>query len=360
MRNTLCALLAVMCCQFAFAQQDGLFTNWGIQKMGIEARADYQREYVSGDAVKENCGFKGQYLNFRIDGKFNDKLSYSYRQRLYKAQADETFFDATDWMYLKYHVNDRLAFSAGKQVVAVGGYEYDRNPIDIYFGSEYWWNTRCYQWGVDATYEFNDGKDMLLAQVCQTPYGSPMEVNGTRYNDMYAYNLMWYGSHGWFNTMYSVNMVEYLPGKFINYIALGQKFIVGDFALELDYMNRAVRNQTFFFKDCSVIGDLTYSYSDKMNFFVKASYDVNNSDKFGDYCVAPGTEVTRVSAGFEYFLLPDKSARLHAAVCQTFCSENKAGASFVPEQTMASIGLKWRMDLLAINALSLLKKNINR
>ena len=93
-----------------------------------------------------------------------------------------------------------------------------------------------------------------------------------------------------------------------------------------------------------------------MNIFVKATYDVNNSDKVGDYCVAPGTELTRVSAGFEYFLLPDKSARLHAALCQTICSEKKASASFVPEQTVASVGLKWHMDLLAINPLSLFKK----
>lgn len=348
MRNTLCALLAVLCCQILFAQQDEASQNWGIQKMAIEARADYQREYVSGEAIKENCGFKGQYLNFRIDGKFNEKWSYAYRQRLYKVQADETFFDATDWLYLKYHVNERLAFSAGKQVVAVGGYEYDRNPIDIYFSSEYWWNTRCYQWGVDASYNLNDGKDILLAQVCQSPYGSPLEVNGKCYNDMYAFNLMWYGSHGWFNTTYSVNMVEYLPGQFINYIALGHKLNVGDFSLELDFMNRAVRNQTFLFKDCSVMGDLTYFASDRMNIFAKATYDVNNSDKVGDYCVAPGTEVTRVSAGIEYFLLPDKSARLHAALCQTFCSEKKASATFLPEQTMASIGLKWNMNLLSL------------
>ena len=348
MKNTLCALLAVLCCQFLFAQQDGASQNWGIQKMGIEARADYQREYVSGEAIKENSGFKGKYLNFSLDGKFNEKLSYAYRQRLYKVQKDETFFDATDWLYLKYHVNERLAFSAGKQVVAIGGYEYDRNPIDVYFSSEYWWNTRCYQWGVDATYDFNEGKDRLLAQVCQSPDGTPFMAGDTCYSDMYAFNLMWYGSHGWFNTMYSVNMVEYLPGHFINYIALGHKFNVGDFSLELDFMNRAVRNQTFLFKDCSIMSNLTYFASDKMNIFVKATYDVNNSDKVGDYCVLPGTEVTRVSAGLEYFLLPDKAARLHVALCQTFGSEKKAGVDFMPEQTIASVGLKWKMNFLSL------------
>ena len=348
MRNTLCALLAVLCCQFAFAQQDGLFTNWGIQKMGIEARADYQREYVSGDAVKENCGFKGQYLNFRVDGKFNDKLSYSYRQRLYKAQADETFFDATDWMYLKYHVNDRLAFSAGKQVVAVGGYEYDRNPIDIYFGSEYWWNTRCYQWGVDATYEFNDGKDMLLAQVCQTPYGSPMEVNGTRYHDMYAYNLMWYGSHGWFNTMYSVNMVEYLPGKFINYIALGNRFTFGNVTLTLDLMNRTSEGHCFLARDFSVMGEIDWMPTEKVNLFGKCTYDVNKSTTLSDACVPPGTEITHFGAGVEVYPLDGSSdLRLHLAGDYTL---GTVTADYLqqPKQLMLTAGLTWRMDLLGL------------
>ena len=48
MKNTLCALLAVLCCQFAFAQQESLLN------LGLETRADYQREYIDGDAIKDN------------------------------------------------------------------------------------------------------------------------------------------------------------------------------------------------------------------------------------------------------------------------------------------------------------------
>lgn len=66
-------------------------------------------------------------------------------------------------------------------------------------------------------------------------------------DDMYAYNLMWIGAHGWFNTIYSVNMIEYQPDKFINYIALGHRLEFGKTALELDFMNRAADHQTYFF-----------------------------------------------------------------------------------------------------------------
>lgn len=57
---------------------------------------------------------------------------------------------------------------------------------------------------------------------------------------------MWNGSHGFFDAIYSVNMMEYLPGRFINYISLGNKFTFDKVALELDVMNRASSHQTFF------------------------------------------------------------------------------------------------------------------
>ena len=155
---------------------------------------------------------------------------------------------------------------------------------------------------------------------------------------------MWYGSHDWFNTMYSVNMIEYLPGKFINYITLGNKFNAGDFSLELDLMNRAVSNQTYFFKDFSVMSELIYAPSEKWSMFAKATYDVNKSGKEGDYCVLPGTEVTRVGAGIEYFPLGNKNLRLHATTCYTF-GNNPSGTA-QPEHSYASVGLKWKFDLL--------------
>lgn len=56
------------------------------------------------------------------------------RHRLNKKNNDASFFDATDWLYLAYR-KDNWELSAGKQVVAIGGYEYDAAPIDLYFCS---------------------------------------------------------------------------------------------------------------------------------------------------------------------------------------------------------------------------------
>ena len=288
MKKIICTLWMAIFTLCAFAQGEKTVN------LQLETRIDYQREYLDGDAVKPNSGFKGKYLNVILNGTINEHWSYSYRQRLNKAHADQSFFDATDWIHLTYKVNDNWSFNGGKQVVGIGGYEYDRAPIDLYFCSEYWNNIPCYQLGVSTTYTTNKGNDSFLLQFCESPFNFNNE-------DLYAYNLMWYGSHGWYNSIWSVNAQEFAPGKFIYYLALGNEFRFGNAKLQLDFMNRATDDHAFFFKDFSVMSELIYAPSEKWSMFAKATYDVNKSGKEGDYCVLPGTEVTRVGAGIEYF-----------------------------------------------------------
>ena len=167
---TLCLVISTLC---VMAQESK------VVNLQFETRMDYQREYLDGDAVKSNSGFKGKYLNVILNGTINDHWSYSYRQRLNKAHADQSFFDATDWVHLTYKANDNWSFNAGKQVVGIGGYEYDRAPIDLYFCSEYWNNIHCYQMGVSTTYNNNKGNDSFLAQICESPFNFKNE-------DLYA------------------------------------------------------------------------------------------------------------------------------------------------------------------------------
>lgn len=335
MKNILCTLVLLCMAQFAAAQDDLL-------NFGIEVRADYQREYMNGDPVKDNCGFKGKYLNIRLDGNITDKFSYSYRQRLNKFSKDYTFFDATDWIYLKYQITPKWDITAGKLVVGIGGYEYDRAPIDLYITSEYWNNIPCYRFGVNLGFSVTEN-DKLLAQFAESPFRKKGE-------DTYGYSLMWYGSHGWFNTIYSVNMFEYLPGKYINYIALGNKFTFGDVNIELDYINRATSGQTFFFEDCSVIGQVAYAPHHKWDLFAKASYCVNNSGKEADFCVLDGTDMTRIGGGIEFYPLPNenKDLRLHLVASHAFGRNSNPAGTVLPSQNYFDIGVKWKMNLLSL------------
>ena len=347
MKNTFCALLAVLCCQFAFAQQQESLLN-----LGIETRADYQREYIDGDAINDNCGFKGKFLNIRMDGRINDKLTYSYRQRLNKAHKDNSFFDATDWLYLKYQMDEHWALSAGKQVVAIGGYEYDRAPIDLYFCSEYWNNIACYQFGASVSYILGDGSDRFMAQVCESPF------NVGHKDYLFAYNFMWFGKHDWFNSIYSLNASEYTAGKFIYYVVLGNQFTFDNFRLQVDFMNRATDEHAFFFKDFSVMGELSYMIKDKVNVFGKISYDINDSGVEGDYCVMPGTELTRVGTGVEYYPLSGgrKDLRLFAYYSYTWGVNGNTNGALQDRQHMGAVGVKWDVDILSLTS-KIFKKN---
>lgn len=335
MKKIICTLLAAVSVCHVFAQESKIIN------LQAEVRFDYQREYLDGDALKDKSGFKGKYMNVILNGDINEHISYSYRQRLNKAHSNQSFFDATDWVYLTYNVNDNWSFSGGKQVVGVGGYEYDRAPIDLYFCSEYWNNVPCYQFGVSTTYTTNQGNDKFMAQICESPFNFNKE-------DLYALNLMWYGSHGNYSSIWSANMMEYASGEYVYYIALGNEFKFGNAKLQLDFMNRATDNQAFFLKDCSVMGELSCMVNDHLNIFGKVSYDVNKTSHPGDFCVMPGTEITRIGAGLEYYPLDNnRNLRIHAFGCYNSGNNSNPAGTLLSDQTIFDVGVKWKIDIFS-------------
>lgn len=327
------AVMSVLACH---AQENALID------LTLQARGDYQRVYDDGEAVKDDCGFKGQYLNLIIKGEINEKFSYSYRQRLNKI-SKTSFFEATDWLHLDYKPIEDVVLSGGKQVVAIGGYEYDRAPIDLYYCSEFWNNVPCYEWGASASYSFNKGRDNLMFQFCESPFRS-FYSNA----DMYAYNLQWTGNHGLWSTLWSVNLMEWRQGRFINYIALGNEFnFTPRLRLQLDVMNRASSHQTFLFKDCSVMAELAYRPVPKLNLFGKFTYDVNRSGTAADMLVHDGTELKSVGAGLEFFPIRGKmDVRLHANYSYAWGTNTNLYGVMQDRQSYVSVGATWSMNLL--------------
>lgn len=317
-------------------------TETGLFRLDVLARVDWQYHRPFDTPDDSETGFKGKYLMFRADGEIIPGLTYSWRQRLNKMHSDQSFFDATDWIYLNYAV-DRWNFQAGKEIIAIGGWEYDRPPFDLFGGSVFWNNIPCYSLGVSAGYNLT-ASDRLTAQVTQSPFFTKENRN------MYSYNLMWTGHHGCFDALYSANLVEYTKGHFINYIALGNRFTFGKCTVELDLMNRASSHQTFFFKDCSVMGEFSYSPTSRWKIHGKVTYDVNHSGTDADFTVLDGTELTMAGAGVEFYPLVKKrtSLRLHAAAYYSWGKNANAGDLMQNNTVFANVGLTWDMNLLNI------------
>lgn len=341
MKKTLITVLLLFVSAYIFAQEDN-----GLVNLRIEARLDYTQEYLQGTKNNSNSGFKGKFLNIRMDGDLGQGFTYSYRQRLNKPNKVISFFDATDWINVTY-THKNWSFSAGKLVVGIGGYEYDVAPIDLYIYSEFWGNIPCFKIGASSSYTTDDKKDKFMLQFTESPFkGNEHNIND---EEMFAYNAVWYGNHGFFSTIWSVNMMEYVPDRYINYIALGNRFTFGDCFAEIDIMNKALNVQDFFGKDMSFMCKFQWTPVESLNVFANLTYDFNKCKEEGDWTVLPGTEIMRVGGGLEYFPMKNsKDLRLHLAYCWSDGVNTSPAGALQPKQSIIDAGVTWRMNLLKI------------
>ncbi|MDE5874609.1 MAG: hypothetical protein K2G69_07540, partial [Muribaculaceae bacterium] len=326
----------------SLSAQDECCQEGSILRLDVSARVDWQIARPFGHTDDAQTGFKGKYLMLRADGRIVPGLTYSWRQRLNKMHSDQSFFDATDWLFVNYATGN-FNFEAGKEIVAIGGWEYDRAPIDLFGTSVFWNNIPCYQLGVTAGWS-PSASDALYVQAVQSPFFTAENRN------MYGYSVRWNGSHSFFKAIYSANLFEYEKGKYINYLALGNRFDIGKWTLELDFMNRAASGQSFLFKDCSAIGEVAFNPSPRWKIHAKYSYDVNHSGTAADFTVTDGTELNMAGGGVEFYpLLKHRtSLRLHATAYYSW-GRNANSADIMQSKTLlANIGVTWDMNLLNI------------
>ena len=308
---------------------------------------------VSGGAA----GFGGDGLYLNVDGKISKHFSYSLCQKFFSANGDDdSVFDNTDWLTLSYDVGG-FTFTAGKDVVMVGSYEYDAYDIDSYFdmNSMFYNSFACYQWGVKAMWTNPSETTSLAFQVTNSPFAYiPKEDN------LYAYNLGWYGAWDWYESIWTVNMFEYERGKFVNCIALGNMFYVGNLSLGLDCIMRGADVKQVGKDEITVNFMPSYEFGDKFRLFGKIGWERSGEnlpyDFWGEYLstedmilaneenlatmpafLIAGEDYWFYGAGLEYFPLKEnKSVRLHAA----WMSNNYTNRNAV------NVGLTWKFDLV--------------
>ncbi len=305
-KSTIVASFVAALLLIAPASAVGQEKGYGISDFHFETRLGYEAVLPGMDFNDDASGFRGSWLNMRLDGQICKGLTYSYRQRFNKL-TERSFFDATDWIHLDWQAADWFSLSAGKQVVAIGGYEYDRAPIDLYYCSEFWNNIACYQIGVSGTFKASPG-DNLLLQLCNSPMrGYIIDESGRNCgNSKIALNLMWYGSHGFYDTMWSVNAFQNTRDSWMYYIALGNRFNITDWLrLDLDLMDRLGKGSGFV-GDFSIMSELSAAPADGLRIHAKFTWDRNRKCD-GDWLVARGTNVRSISGGAEYS--PVKKAR---------------------------------------------------
>lgn len=316
-------------------------------QLKVEARGEYDYEGVDGETVHDNTGLRGNIIDIKLEGDISRHFSYTWRQRLNTLNKDSSFFDSTDWLFLNYAPTENWSIMAGKWVVLTGGWEFEPPPIDCFQLCEFAYNFPCYQWGVTATYTTNNKHDNLMVQVTQSPFRKMYEEASGKGAQMYGYGLIWMGSHGFYKPLWTINIFEREPGRYMNTIGLGNRFNFGErIEWDVDFLNRACNDQVYLFKDFSLMCRFCYKFSSSFKAFAKVSYDINKSGTPHDKTVLDGTEITRLGAGVEYYPLKNDIIRLHANYSYSLGTNTNAKGYLKDNQSLVSIGASWQMKVL--------------
>lgn len=316
--------------------------------LDVEARMDAQITTDRGKLNDSQSGFIGRYIALRAHGDIAKGLQYTWRQRFSRTPKDHTFWDQTDILNLTY-TTGRFDVGGGKQAVMIGGYEYNRPPIDLMCPTLYVSNVRCFQFGVFAGYQLSAG-DHIGVQVSQSPFAS------SEHRNLYAFSVMWEGEHDLgdrlrLGTLWSVNEVAYDSGEYCNYVALGNRLVLDDrFTLIADIMvrsypyNNAFKNNTFMLEG-------SWDISPRWKLTGKISYDCNLGVNLTEQAeVARGSQIAIGGGVLEWFPLVGRRhmLRLHAG-CFYSKGTNYNAADLMRKNTFyGTVGLTWHMNLLNI------------
>ena len=308
----------------------------------FDARFDWQSSFTHNADAKPSyaSNFNGRYIMFMLDGNISPKFSYSLRYRMIHPSHENSWrgvFNATDWAQLTYRPTKNWEITAGKMLVFYGSYEFDKNPLDVYMWSGWGGRVGCFQFGVLGKYITNDGRNNILFQINNSPFADPLSLGA-----MYSYSVQWNGNFGVFNALYSDNLIEYQPGRFINYISLGNQFNFGPATIELDYMNRYGARGTNFFGDFSFIGRVKYNVCDQLTIFAKGGLDYNMNEEVVDLLILPGERNVYYGAGLEFYPIKNsKNVRIHAFWQSGNNNLGIDGQAWNVHNV--GIGIKWRL-----------------
>ena len=284
-----------------------------VDSIWIDARATFHQQTEAG---VYSTHFQGDYFNVHIAGHLTDNLSFRVRQRMNKLIDAQNPYNATDFLWLKWQATDRLALTAGKQAILLGGYEIDSAPIDVYYYSAFCSNLyQYYAFGATASYTLAPGQELSL-QFAPSPISSGLQ-------DAYSYNAYWHGHIiPLWETLWSFNIVEDQFHRKMNYIILGNKYYFGPLVVDIDLMNRASPAQPhYLFTDWTAILKAILSLG-KWNLCTKFGYETNaaeNVDAAGlsyNTALPAGNNYLYGGCGVEYFPLGNDDLRLHAVFFQ--------------------------------------------
>lgn len=207
---------------------------------------------------------------------------------LYKSTWRSDSNTWTDFFYFDFLAGN-WAFRLGKDVVAIGGFEYDAWDWDCTYSmtSLYWQCNAAYQWGASVNWMTPSEMSDFTVQAVSTPYTERPWQHG-----MGSYAFKYHGEYGPIETCNAFNFVQSDPedkGRGVGYLTLGLRGNISDqLSISAEWTNRwDSRNalkQNFFKQSSKSLLSVLYSPTPKLSFDIKGGFErIGIEQELGSY-----------------------------------------------------------------------------
>ena len=251
----------------------------------------------------DEVSFKMNRVRLEIYGRLNGRLSYHFRQSFNKYSnpySVDNMSSSIEYANIKWHVGDRFDLVAGKQFLAVAGYEGYVNGLLVREFSDFNNNFEIYQTGLMGVIRMSPTQH-LMVQVTNNRnssdsemylYGLPDGVESTRFPLLGTVN--W---NGWFadrsvHLMYSASAGQLAKGGNVYYLMCGNVYEKGPVLAYLDvlYSRSAIDSQqrvttlqgqlrgmlpstAQHTEYLTLIANVDYSFHPQWNAYIKGAYE---------------------------------------------------------------------------------------
>ena len=245
----------------------------------------------------DEASFKMNRVRLELYGRLNKHLSYHFRQSFNKYSnpySVDNMSSSIEYANIKWHQSDKFDLVAGKQYLAVGGYEGYVNGLQVREFTDFNNNFEIYQTGVKGVVMFTPTQHLIL-QVTNNRnstddkvylFGLPEGVEPTKFPLLATVN--W---NGWFSDkavhlMYSASAGQLAKGKNVYHFMCGNIYKKGPILAYFDvlYSRSAIDSQQRITALQSIftaqntqyltfIANVDYRFLPKWNAYLKGAYE---------------------------------------------------------------------------------------
>lgn len=339
--------------------------------------------YTSGAAYLtegklDEAAFKLNRVRLEILGTFSRQFSYHFRQSFNKYSNPyslDNLSSSVEYAFVKWDMSKKFALTVGKQVMALGGYEFYVNAIKVREFSDFNNTISCYQAGVTGTIRFSPTQELNLQVLNNRSgsdedtylYGLPAGVEKTRVPMLATVN--WNGlffdqalelryAASWGQLAKKKNLYYLTAGNILKtgpvtaYIDLmysregiDSKGLISTLANDELYTSATAQNATYF----TTIANLDYRIHPNWNVYIKGAYETFGIyESNGYYRKGLYNRTWNAQACVEYFPMRNSELLIFLHFLykgNVLVSNGRALGAIAPDRQRISLGLVYSIPV---------------